>query len=174
MPLIYITGPTASGKSTICERLRDLGYETYDTDKGGIRHWIDVKTGEPIKAFQKDEVYDKLWMNEHRLGLPKSWLEKLKVGSNGKLVFVCGTSPIDHSDMGIYDKIMLLNIDEETLIRRLKTRTNSQYGKKQRQFDNAVKWRQATINRYNQLGASEIDANQPIDEIVNKILSLAT
>ena len=174
MPLIYITGPTASGKSSVCQKLRALGYETHDTDKGGIRYWIDTKTGEPVKAFQKGKAHDNLWMNEHKLGLPKSWLEKLKSEGADKPVFICGTSPIDHTESGIYDKIIVLNIDEVTQIKRIKTRTNNQYGKEKRQFDNAIKWRQATIDRYKQLGAYEIDGNQPINEIVNEILTLAS
>jgi len=172
MPLIYITGPTASGKSTVCNKLRELGYETYDTDKGGIRYWLNEKTGEPIKAFKKGEIHDKFWMNQHRLGLPKSWLEKLKADSAGKVVFICGTSPIDHTDTGLYDKIIVLSIDEETLISRVKTRTDNNYGKNPRQLDKAVKWRQSTIDRYKQVGAYEIDSNLPVDKIVSKILSL--
>jgi dephospho-CoA kinase len=37
MPLIYITGPTGSGKSTICSELKAEGYETYDIDSEGVR-----------------------------------------------------------------------------------------------------------------------------------------
>lgn len=172
MPLIYITGPTASGKSTVCEILGEKGYEAYDTDKDSIRHWIDSKTGEPLKPFQKGTIENKQWMNEHKLGLPKSWLEKLKADSADKLIFVCGTSPIDHADTGIFDKVIVLNIDEATLIKRVNERTNNQYGKDTRQLDNAIKWRQATIDRYKQAGAYELDASMPVYEIVDKVLAL--
>ena len=33
MPLMYITGPTASGKTTICAYLRTMGYQAYSTNE---------------------------------------------------------------------------------------------------------------------------------------------
>lgn len=36
MSLIYVTGPTAAGKSTICSYLKETGYEAYDTDEYGL------------------------------------------------------------------------------------------------------------------------------------------
>lgn len=173
MSLIYITGPTASGKSTICEKLDKMGYETYDTDKDGTRYWIDDTTGEATKEFKKDEAQDRLLMNKNKLGIPKSWLLKLKTQNVGKLVFICGTSPVDHSETGIFDKIFVLSIDEPTLINRIKTRTNNRYGKKPHQLESAAKWRQATIDRYKKLGAHEIDSKLPVDEIANRILEIS-
>jgi hypothetical protein len=90
--------------------LRNLSYETRDTKENGIRYWIDLKTGGPIKTFQKSEPHDKQWLNDHKLGLSKSRLEKLKSDSAGKLIFVGGTSPIDHSESGLFDTIIWIDV----------------------------------------------------------------
>lgn len=36
MSLIYVTGPTGAGKSTICSYLKETGHEAYDTDEYGL------------------------------------------------------------------------------------------------------------------------------------------
>jgi hypothetical protein len=57
----------------------------------------------------------KKWLKNHRLGLSKDWLQNLKSQSGNKPIFICGTSPIDHTDSNLYDIIILLTIDENTL-----------------------------------------------------------
>jgi shikimate kinase len=171
MSLVYITGPTGSGKSTICQKLHDLGYESYDTDKEGIRYWLDPKTKEPIKVFKKG---DPEWFKEYKLGLPKDWLENLKSNGAQKPVFVCGTSPIDHTDSNLYNAAILLKIDEGTLIKRLADRDNSQYGKSPEQLKKAIKWRQGTIDRYRKTGAYEIDGTLSLNKVINQILAITS
>lgn len=152
MPLIYITGPTGSGKSTICEALRQKGFEVYDTDDEGMR-----------KAQTIDD--------KELLTLDLEYLQKLYDTANDRLVFICGTSPTDLDAKYQFSTIILLDINEDEQRYRILHRTNNKYGKEPHQLANALKWRQAQIDKYKNANAVVINATQKIDDITAQILS---
>ena len=55
MALNYITGPTGSGKSTICSELQRMGYTAYDTDNDGFRK-IEKLKGREIKVLDIEVI----------------------------------------------------------------------------------------------------------------------
>jgi shikimate kinase len=173
MPLIYITGPTGSGKSTICKELRKLGYDTYDTDEKGNRFWINKKTSQPVEPY-KIYRHGSNWHSEHRVGLSPDWIKQLKstATEENKVIFICGINDNDLEFVDSYDKIILLNIDETTQKSRIIGRSNSRYCKEPKQLAAAIKCRQAQIDKYRRAGASEIDGKIGSKEIVEKILSV--
>jgi shikimate kinase len=174
MSLIYITGPTGSGKSSICKELQQLGYEAYDTDKDGIRYWINKESGEPVEVRSKKIKHGHKWHDEHIVGFSPDWIKKLKEKSEkeNKKIYICGISENDLNFINSYSKVILLNIDEGTQTKRIINRTNTKYGKEPKQLTAANKWRQTQINKYKDAGAYEIDGNLPKDEILKKILSV--
>lgn len=48
MPLVWVTGNSGAGKSSVCALLRRLGYAAFDTDDDGYSGWVDRSTGDPI------------------------------------------------------------------------------------------------------------------------------
>lgn len=154
MPLIYITGPTGAGKSTICSALRDKGFEALDTDDNGMRKMQNVN-------------------GKELLTLDLAVMRELHAKANDRLVFVCGTSATDLDAQNLFAKIILLTIDEEEQKKRILVRTNNEYGKEPRKLANALKWRNIQIQKYQNAGAEVIDATQPISKITEKILSIA-
>jgi len=148
MPLFYITGPTASGKTSIGEELRTKGYEVHDTDTEGMRYRTDKDTL---------ELAEKAILNLH---------EKAK----GKTIFLVGITANDLDFKELFDKIFLLSIDEQSQAHRINTRTNHSYGKLPHQFAAAQKWRPVQIEKYRATDAVEIDASLPLDQVVKKIL----
>lgn len=154
MPLIYITGPTGSGKSTICETLRGQGFEAYDTDYDGMR---------------KIQIID----GKEMLTLDIEVLQGMYDTAGDSLVFICGTSSNDLDERNLFSKIILLTIDEAEQRERILHRTNNQYGKEPHQLANALKWRQVQIDKYQNAGALAIDASQPVKDITAKIVATA-
>lgn len=154
MPLIYITGPTGSGKSTICKSLRDLGYKTYDTDDEGLRKIQNVD-GKEMLSLDIDTV------------------QSIHDTAGDDIIFICGTSATDLSAQNLFSRIILLNIDEAVQEQRILQRTNNQYGKKPHQLANALKWRQVQIEKYQKAGAITIDATQPIKDIIAQIINIS-
>lgn len=153
MPLIYITGPTGSGKSTVREKLATLGYETYDVDDAGMREAVQSATGKTLLTVTASKIHE------------------LKEKAKDRVIYLCGTAPTDQDFANEFDTIMLLTIDEDTQRSRIIHRTNSSYGKEPRQLEVALSWRERQLSKYQNLGAISIDATQPIDVVVDEILS---
>ena len=153
MPLIYITGPTGSGKSTICEELRAKGFSAYDTDEKEMRtlQFID---------------------DRQLLVLDEKVIRKIYSISESKPTFICGTSPNDLDFRELFAKIIVLTIEEAEQQSRIISRTNNSYGKEPHQLANALKWRSIQIEKYKSVGAIAINASQPIDKTVSQILSI--
>lgn len=58
MPLIYITGVSGTGKSTVWAELKNRGIEAYDVDEDGLARWQNNKTRyihpkSSVKAHQR-------------------------------------------------------------------------------------------------------------------------
>jgi dephospho-CoA kinase len=171
MSLIYITGPTASGKTTVGEALRAKGYEVHDTDDEGMRHWKNKATGQTVKPPVKTAIEDPQWHNNHFFALSKTPIHALRNEAKDKTIFVVGITANDLDYKDLFDKIIVLTVDEETQGKRIKSRTNHNYGKRPDQFEAAQKWRLIQIEKYRAAGAVEIDSSNPIDEVVNRILA---
>lgn len=173
MALIYITGPTGSGKSTVYSELRRLGYEAHDTDDEGNRFWINKQSGRPVEVFRKSEKKGREWFSKNFVGLSKDWLQQLKNKSKTETIYIFGISENDLDFFDLYDQVILLNIDENTQKERIVRRASSNYGKEPKQLSAAQKWRPVQIEKYRDAGAKEIDATLPLQEVVNKVLAIS-
>jgi dephospho-CoA kinase len=173
MSLIYITGPTAAGKTTLGEALRAKGFEVHDTDDEGMRHWCDKFTKEPVDPPIKNALEDPHWHEDHIFTLSEEPVLKLYEKAKNKTIFLCGITQTDLDYKHLFSKIILLKIDEETQKHRIINRTNHNYGKPPHQFAAALKWRKPQIEKYQAAGAHEIDATKPLDQIVDEVLSFA-
>jgi dephospho-CoA kinase len=171
VPLFYITGPTASGKTTIGEALKAKGFEVHDTDADGMRYWADKNTLEPVDPPIKNATEDPKWHNDHIFALAEKPVRSLRERAKDKNIFLVGVTANDMNYKRLFDKIILLSIDEQFQAYRINTRTNHNYGKLPRQFAAAQKWRPIQIEKYQAAGAIEIDASQPIDQVVAQILA---
>ncbi len=89
MALIYITGPTAAGKTTVGEALRAKGYEVHDTDDEGMRHWCNKYTKEPVAAPVKNALQNPQWHEDHIFTLSRQPVEKLHEEAKNKTIFLC-------------------------------------------------------------------------------------
>lgn len=153
MPLIYITGPTGSGKSTVCQSLKNQGYLAYDTDDDGMRILQNIDNKE-LKVLDPKVI----------CGLYKD--------AKNKTLYICGTSPNDIEFANLFDKIYVLNINEYEQKRRIKNRLGNNYGKQPHQLANALKYRNIQMTKFSDYGAININASLTIDKIINIILEI--
>jgi dephospho-CoA kinase len=174
VPLIYITGPTAAGKTTVGEALRAKGYEVYDSDADGMRYWADKNSLEPVDPPVKNALEDPQWHENHIYALAEEPIHDLYKKAKGRRIFLVGVTANDLSYRSLFDKIILLSVDEKTQANRINNRTNHNYGKAPHQFKTAQKWRAIQIEKYRAAGAIEIDTSQSADEVVEQILAAAS
>lgn len=172
MPLIYITGPSGAGKSTVRNELVKRGYEAHDTDEDGLSAWYDNQTLEPVE-FPKPDDRPEGWFERHDFRLSAERLKELAEHAKTKLIFLCGIPANDNEFREYYDKIICLVIDEETMKRRVATRTTNGFGKSPDELKLMLYWHGKMLERYKEWGATMIDASQSIDDVVAAILDVA-
>ena len=173
MPLIYITGMSGSGKSSVLRDLDALGYETHGVDELGYADWVDRQTGEII-PFPEDEqsvsIHD--WYKKHRWVLSVDRISQLKkqTDTDDKLVFLGGIAEGEETVWQYFDKVFLLSIDELTIRERITNRQGNDFGKAPEEMAEILD----TLSRYEtkcqRLGAIQIDATRPLNVVVNEII----
>lgn len=170
MSLIYITGPTGSGKSTLSIKLRDLGCETYDADEK-ICAWYENATGKQVGYPKDPNVRPADWQLHHSFLMSETIVKELYIKSKSADIFILGIAPNDLEIAEKYfDKVILLVISETTMVNRVRSRTNNQYGKSSDQLKIITDWFKPTLEKYRNYGAIEINAELLEEEVIGQIL----
>ena len=150
MRRILLTGMSAVGKSTIAERLSELGYKAVDTDEGGYS--------------VVDDRGDQHWDVDR--------IRMLLATEDADVLFVVGSDDAQVQFYADFDHIVLLSAPREVMVERLATRTNNPFGKTSDELAKVL----ADLETYEPLmrrdATHEIDTSQPVDDVIDEILSL--
>ena len=111
---VLITGMSGAGKSTLVRELRERGYTAYDADNDGF--------AEPRA--------------DGRWGWRTTQVVELLNRSRDQLLFFAGCSE-EQAELP-FDCRVLLTAPEPVLIDRLRKRTNSSYGKDERELSQVL------------------------------------
>ncbi len=174
MPLIYITGNAGAGKTTVCRELQKHGYAAFDIDEGGITAWYDRATGERVEYPKHDEQRTKQWNDDHAFRMVRSRIEQFAKDAQQKTIFLCGQSIHDEEVWDLFDQILFLAVDEETLKYRLATRPGNVFGKTSGELAAIMEVHKPFQEKHHKHGAVMIHALQPIDSVVSEILDKVT
>jgi broad-specificity NMP kinase len=169
MALFYITGTSGSGKSSVRDALKSLGYQTYDTDES-INEWHDRETGQVVTFTRRSPEETTRWVQEHDFLMPPRRIKDLADKATDADIFICGHASNDIDFMDYFAKVFCLFLDEEQTRQRLASRSNNSWGHDPEQLAMLMKWYRPTLERYERVGAIMIDANRPIEEVVDDIL----
>jgi len=168
---ILITGVNGSGKTSIAEKLKQMGYPTCDMDrKKGLFVMVDKKTGKPFTDYDNahlEKVTEMAWICD------KEKLASLIANETEPLAFYCGSASNINDILPLFDQVILLKVDEKTTRERLTHRENKNtYGKTAEVQDYIVSWKESWENKMIEKGAIMVDAHGSLDEIVKKILAI--
>jgi|GEM_PF-722134 len=170
MPLIYITGPSGAGKSTLALKLREEGFITYDGDEE-LCKWIIGVIGEEAEYPKDPEKRSSDWQNHHKFLMSEEMIKAIAEEPDDKTIFILGHSPNDLELADKYfDKVICLEISENTMIERVTSRTNNEYGHSPDQQAIMRKWFKPTLDRYRNYGAEMIDAEQDVDKVIKAVI----
>jgi hypothetical protein len=175
MPLIYVTGISASGKSAVLVELRSRGFAAYGVDEDGYGRWLNRRTGkEDVFPDERRDLDLHEWFGEHDWVLDIEKIARLKDGTIGddEPVFLCGVAIGDADAWTYFDVVCALVVDEPTIRQRIDGRTNA-FGRQPGELAQILEWNAGYEETYRAFGAVVIDATQPLPAVVDAILSAA-
>jgi dephospho-CoA kinase len=173
MSLIYITGLSGSGKSTVCNEIKRMGFEAHDADGEGINNWYKISSGEIASREETDKPHTDDWYKKYSWQTSEKKIKELALRAKNKLIFVCGTSANEYKVWHIFDKTICLVVNKETIKKRLKTRTTNDFGKDKMELKMILDWNKTYPGDYLKMGAITVNANQSLDEVLDSILKIA-
>jgi broad-specificity NMP kinase len=171
MTRILITGFAGSGKSSVCAALEKRGYTAFDMEEvDGLFSMIDTRTG---RVF---EDYDNADLEKVKHG---SWtcdreaLEKHIEAQGGGLQFYCGSASNLAQITPYFKEVVLLVAGKDTLRARLSMRSAEEFGSTSQVQTWAFAGKEQYEQNLIQAGATVVHAEQPLESVVDAILSLA-
>lgn len=150
-----VEGLSGAGKSSVYEELIRRGYKAITTDRAWKVH-EDADTGRSARPIHS------MWDQQKAV----SELES----PEPEVLFVCGSSRNRDRFLPYFTKVFNLRIDDDTMRRRLHERTNNEFGKQPEELELMLR-----LNRSDEkpAGAIDLDATQPLDQVVDEVLRLA-
>ncbi|HEY1915368.1 MAG TPA: hypothetical protein VGH27_07305 [Streptosporangiaceae bacterium] len=142
-----------------------------DADGEGYNHWVDRTTGQPV-ADPPDPV-PAGWLNRFGWKISRAEVAALAARAHGKIVFLCGSAENEADVLGLFDLVICLVADDETIRRRLATRTTNDFGKHPEELAAALDSNAGVESAYRRLGATIVDGRQPPAEVADAILAVA-
>lgn len=163
-----IEGVSGAGKTTVAEALQARGEHVVHGDRA-LAYCGDPKTGAPLDPSAGEGAADPArWRHERHL-----WdvdkVRALIADRSHARTFFCGGARNLARFIGLFDAVFVLELDADTLARRLDARPPDEFGA--RPDERALIARlHATREDLPPAGVS-IDATAPIDAVVDAILS---
>ena len=151
-----IEGVSGVGKTSVCHELRRRGFHSINGDTE-LAYQGDPKTGEPM---------DGLAHEHHIWSLDK--VRALAADRSHAASFFCGGSRNFSSFIGLFDRVFVLEVDLDTLIRRLAARPETEWGGRPEER-RLVRRLHATKEDLPK-GGVVIDATAPLERVVDEIL----
>ncbi len=153
-----VEGVSGTGKTSVAEDLTRRGYKVVHGDRE-LAYVGDPQTGEPIENGEHEN-----WLWDVKK------VKKLVEDKDDKVLFFCGGSRNFKQFIHLFDNVFILDVDNETLRKRLEARPDDEWGN-ENETELAL--------RHNQTKESIpsdgviIDATKPLAMVVDEIISLS-
>lgn len=171
MALVWVTGGSGVGKSTICELLKSRGELAVDADMDGYNRWVDRTSGQVVADFPATVPAG--WLYRFAWKISRAEVETLAAAAHDKTAFLCGGTENEAEVWDLFDLVICLVADNETIRDRLLTRTNNPFGKHPEEMAAALEQNGGLETTYRRLGATLIDGRQPPAEVAEAVLAAA-
>jgi len=169
--VVWVTGNSGVGKSTVCALLRSQGELAIDADWEGYSHWVDRTTGQVVA----DPPYPVPagWLERFAWRIRRVEVEALAARVHDRTTFLCGSVENEAEVWDLLGVVVCLVADNETLRERLQARTSNAFGKHPEELAAALAWNNSAESTYRRLGATIIDGRRPPAEVADAILRAA-
>lgn len=174
MPLIFITGISTSGKSTIAKELQNRGYESYDTEHNGISAWFNKQTGNRAAEFGEMPERTPEWLGRHHWLIDKDWVIKMSDKAKDKPIFLCGGAANEAEIRELCQKVIWLKTNEATIRQRVNNPRDHDYGTKPHELARAIEGNKQKQAEHEVYGAIMVDATRPIGQVIEDVVRVTT
>jgi thymidylate kinase len=155
-----IEGVSCTGKTSVCDELRRLGYHSIHGDRD-LAYWGDPKTGKPLDSSAYEHF---IWDVDK--------VRALVADQSHAASFFCGGSRNFDRFIDLFDGVFVLEVDLDTLNRRLALRPEGEGGGRACEGESNARLQHATKEDIPK-NAIVIDATAPIARVVDAILENA-
>lgn len=163
-----IEGVSGTGKTAVCHELRRRGYHAINGDRE-LAYQGDPATGEPVDRLALESETDRIaWGHAHHI-----WdvdkVRSIVADQSYAISFFCGGSRNFSRFIDLFDGVFVLDVDVDTLSRRLRARPEDEFGGRPSERALIVRLH-ATKEDVPKTGVV-IDATAPLERVVDEILS---
>ena len=171
MSAVLITGSAGAGKSAVAAVLARRGVACIDDDEDPyLARFVDqagaVVAEEPAEP-------DVAWLSRHSWEWDPARLDELIRTTAPETLYLCGGADNQLELADRFTWVFLLEIDEPTMLTRLDARQDDEWGR----AGDSREYIRRLLPGYQEclrtFGAIPIDATQPLDQVVDAILSRA-
>jgi gluconate kinase len=170
MSAVQIAGCSAAGKSSVAAVLARRGLVSVDADSDPLLARLVDPAGavvtEPPAAPDLD------WLARHSWAWDPARLDEVIRAAAPATLYVCGGADNQHEVAGRFTQVFLLEIDEPTMLARLDARRDyhdwGHIGDTREYLRRKLPALQDSLRAS---GAIPVDARQPLDQVVDAILS---
>lgn len=151
-----VEGVSGTGKTSVCRELERRGYQAINGDRE-LAYQGDPETGEATDtAAHQHHIWDVRRVRD------------LVADHQEPVTFFCGGSRNFSNFIDLFDEVFVLDIDLETLHRRLAQRSQDDWGSKPSERDLIVRLHRskADVPR----SGVVVDATRPLKEVVDELL----
>jgi adenylate kinase family enzyme len=171
MSAVMITGCSGAGKTTIAPVLARRGLASIDADADPLLARSVDRSGAVVAEPEEPEEPDLAWLSRHSWAWNPARLDELIRAAAPATLYVCGGADNELELADRFTHVFLLEIDEPTMLARIDARQDNDWGRigDTREY---LRHRLPEIqDRLRAFGAIPIDARQPLDQVVDAILS---
>jgi thymidylate kinase len=154
-----VEGVSGTGKTSVCEELRRRGFHAVNGDTE-LAYQGDPETGEPA---DEPSHWHHIWSVER--------VRALAADRHERLTFFCGGSRNLSRFVDLFEEIFVLEIDLDTLNRRLDARPADEFGSEQSERDLVLRLHRTGEDTPK--NGIPIDATAPLADVVDEILRKA-
>lgn len=163
-----IEGVSGAGKTTVAEELQRRGHDVVHGDRQ-FAYYGDPETGERLEWPTFDnEMASVAWGYKHWIW-PVDRVKSLLADQRNPMTFFCGGARNSRQFIDLFDEVFVLEVDPDTLSRRLVARPEDEFGGKP--IERALTLQIQATGEGLPGTAVRIDATAPVARVVDAILA---
>lgn len=155
--MIFITGMSGTGKSTVLGELARLGYRVVDTDYGDWMEDVPAPDGIGTELQWREDRITELIAEHEVSGVP---------------LFISGTSRNQGKFYLRFDQVILFSAPLAVMLERIATRETNPFGKTHDERERIIKDTVEVEPLLRPSATMEIDTRQPLTETVSQLRDL--